>query len=109
MPKHIREVILAAINKDQATVRNDYIRKAIIRDEFYSIQLAYDESYQSVYPSESTKESILAAFDRVRPKCWISGIKVINRIECIQVSVMFHSNLAYDLYVAVEPSRYRML
>lgn len=108
MAKHIRDTILVLINKDQSTIRNDYILKAIKRDEFYSIQLAYDDS-NSINPNQSHKESILAAFDRVRPKCWISGTKFINKVDCIQVSVMFHSNLAYDLYVAIEPSPYKYI
>lgn len=87
-----------------ATIRQDMVKKALDRDEYQKIILAYSHSDDSIYDMEnktSSKEAVLQKYGYgLKPECWVQpSTKIIDGVECYEVSISFHSNLAYDMYV----------
>jgi hypothetical protein len=94
-----------------ATVRQDVVRRAIERGEFELIKCAYhmtdDYAWDAVnnfgYDKDVTKESMAKEYSILTPSCWVDPVaKRINGIDCYEVSIQFHSNLAYDMYVPID-------
>ncbi len=93
-----------------ATVRQDTVRKAIERGEFEKIKCAYhmtdDYAWDAVNnfgQREISKEGMLREFSILTPSCWVDPrLREINGKKCYEISISFHSNLAYDMYVPVE-------
>jgi hypothetical protein len=118
LPMKIRQSIENALAKVKekrgtatvATVRQDVVRRAIEREEFELIKCAY--SYTDDYAwdnandfghkkSVSTK-TMLWEYSILTPSCWVSPqLFEINGKQCYEISISFHSNLAYDMYVPV--------
>lgn len=87
-----------------ATIRQDVMKKSLDRGEFHKIILAYSHSDDSIYDIDnkvSSKESVLQKYDYgMKPECWVQPTtKIIDDVECYEVSISFHSNLAYDVYI----------
>lgn len=96
--------------KVSATVRQDTIRKAIERGEFELIKCAYhltddyawDAFNEFGWKNKITQETMAREYSILTPSCWVDPrIKNINGKDCYEVSISFHSNLAYDMYVPV--------
>ncbi|HDR8453991.1 TPA: hypothetical protein QC364_000783 [Bacillus cereus] len=94
-----------------ATVRQDTVRKAIERGEFEKIKCAYsmtdDYAWDAVnnngWKDNVSQETMAREYSILTPSCWVSPKKfIINGIECYEISISFHSNLAYDMYVPVD-------
>ncbi|WP_324655086.1 hypothetical protein [Bacillus paranthracis] len=94
-----------------ATVRQDTVRKAIERGEFEKIKCAYsmtdDYAWDAVnnngWKDNVGQETMAREYSILTPSCWVSPKKfIINGIECYEISISFHSNLAYDMYVPVD-------
>ncbi|MED3976077.1 hypothetical protein P4639_22025 [Priestia megaterium] len=93
--------------KKSSTIRQDVVRRAIERGEFELIKCAYhltdDYAWDAVnnfgYDKKVSKEYMLKEYSILTPSCWISGKKLINGKMCYEISISFHSNLAYDMYV----------
>ncbi|HDR8003413.1 hypothetical protein OWP19_23485 [Bacillus cereus] len=93
-----------------ATVRQDTVRKAIERGEFEKIKCAYsmtdDYAWDAVnnngWKDNVSQETMAREYSILTPSCWVSPKKfIINGKECYEISISFHSNLAYDMYVPV--------
>lgn len=93
-----------------ATVRQDTVRKAIERGEFEKIKCAYhytddyalDSANNFGQDKDVTQETMAWEFNILTPSCWVSpSTKTINGKNCYEVSISFHSNLTYDMYVPV--------
>ncbi len=93
-----------------ATIRQDTVRKAIERGEFELIKCAYhytddyawDYANNNGFKASVSKEGMAREFSILTPSCWVDPkIHIINGKECYEVSISFHSNLAYDMYVPV--------
>lgn len=105
--KHIRESIINRISKNHFTLRSDTVRKAIESSEYESIKCDYnytDDYIQDAANNFTSQEDVLEPFKRLKPRCYINGTAIINGKECYVVDINFHSNLAYAMYVTVEPS-----
>jgi hypothetical protein len=94
-----------------ATVRQDTVRKAIERGEFEKIKCAYhmtddyawDNANDFGYKEGVSKEVMLKGYRVLTPSCWVDPkLHEINGKKCYEISISFHSNLAYDMYVPVE-------
>jgi hypothetical protein len=93
-----------------ATIRRDVVERAIKREEFESIKCAYhytdDYLWDMVNEFGQKKsvsaEALLKKFGWTKPDCWVDPkTKEINGKKCYEISISFHSNLAYDMYVPV--------
>ncbi|MEX3625064.1 hypothetical protein [Viridibacillus arvi] len=93
-----------------ATVRQDTVRKAIERGEFEKIKCAYhltddyawDNANNFGWKRNVTQETMAKEFSILTPSCWVSPKKIdIDGKECYEISISFHSNLSYDMYVPV--------
>lgn len=93
-----------------ATVRQDTVRKAIERGEFEKIKCAYDLTDDYAWDAANefgwkksvTKETMAREYSILTPSCWVSPKTFeVNGKECYEISISFHSNLAYDMYVPV--------
>lgn len=93
-----------------ATIRQDVVRKAIERGEFEKIKCAYhmtddyawDNANDHGFKDSVSKEAMAREFSILTPSCWVAPkIHTINGKECYEISISFHSNLAYDMYVPV--------
>jgi hypothetical protein len=93
-----------------ATLRQDVVRRAIERGEFENIKCAYhmtddyawDNANDHGYKKSVSKETMAREYSILTPSCWVSPkIFDINGKECYEISISFHSNLAYDMYVPV--------
>lgn len=93
-----------------ATVRQDTVRKAIERGEFEKIKCAYsmtddyawDNSNDHGRRDSVSQETMSHEFSILTPSCWVSpNTKEINGKDCYEITISFHSNLAYDMYVPV--------
>lgn len=89
-----------------ATIRRDVVNRAIERGEFEELILAYSYSEGTdteVQNKLATAEPLLQRFGwGLRPDCWVDPkIHLINGKECYEISIRFHSNLSYDMYVPV--------
>lgn len=94
-----------------ATVRQDTVRKAIQRGEFELIKCAYhytddyawDNANDFGYKKSCSQEYMEKEFSILTPSCWVSPkLFEINGKQCYEISISFHSNLAYDMYVPLE-------
>jgi hypothetical protein len=94
-----------------ATIRQDTVRKAIERGEYKRIRCAYhytdDYAWDAVNNHGQrdivSKEAMLSEYSILTPSCWVDPkLHEINGEKCYEVSISFHSNLAYDMYVPVE-------
>lgn len=94
-----------------ATIRQDTVRKAIEREEFELIKCAYsltddyawDNANEFGWKKHVTKETMAREYSILTPSCWVSPkIFTINGKECYEISISFHSNLSYDMYVPLE-------
>lgn len=94
-----------------ATLRQDTVRKAIERGEFEVIRCAYhmtdDYAWDNVnnfgQKDSVSAKAMLREYSILTPSCWVSP-KLFERNgkKCYEISINFHSNLAYDMYVPVE-------
>ena len=92
-----------------STIRQDVVRRAIERGEFEALECKY--SYTDDYLWDNavnfgrrfvTAERMLREYSILTPSCWINGEKKnINGKECYEVTINFHSNLSYAMYVPV--------
>ncbi|KEK23855.1 hypothetical protein [Bacillus gaemokensis] len=94
-------------NRGVATLRYDVVKRAIEREEFEKMICAYHYTDDYVWDSvnnfgqgEVSKESLLQKFGWLTPSCWVQ-VKDIEGKKYYEVSVSFHSNLAYDLFIPV--------
>jgi hypothetical protein len=94
-----------------ATVRQDTVRKAIERGEFELIKCAYDMTDDYAWDAVNnfgwkkrvSKETMAREYSILTPSCWVDPkTHTVNDIECYEISISFHSNLAYDMYVPVD-------
>jgi len=94
-----------------ATVRQDVVRRAIEREEFELIKCAYhltdDYAWDAVnnfgHDKNVTKEYMMKEYSILTPSCWVDPkLHEINGIQCYEISISFHSNLSYDMYVPVD-------
>lgn len=95
-------------NRYSATVRQDVVRRAIERGEFLKIKCAYhytdDYAWDAVNnhgkKDSVSKETMLREYSILTPSCWVDKkTHMIDGVECYEVSISFHQNLAYDMYV----------
>ncbi|MGM1416374.1 hypothetical protein ACS2BX_26030 [Bacillus cereus group sp. BceL300] len=91
-----------------ATVRHDVVRRAIERGEFELIKCAYHytDDYLHDYANNYNQNQPVSGESIVKrwwhPDCWVDPkTKEINGKQCYEISISFHSNLAYDMYVPV--------
>lgn len=93
-----------------ATIRQDVVKRAIERGEFEKIKCAYhytddyawDNANDHGYKESVSKEAMAREYSILTPSCWVSPkLFEINGKKCYEVSISFHSNLAYDMYVPV--------
>lgn len=107
-----------------ATLRQDVVRRAIERGEFENIKCAYHYTDDYAWDNANdfgknnsvSKESMLHQYNVLTPSCWVSPkLFEINGKQCYEISISFHSNLAYDMYVPVaeknsdEPEKFKVL
>lgn len=94
-----------------ATVRQDVVRRAIEREEFELIKCAYhltdDYAWDAVnnfgHDKNVTKEYMEKEYSILTPSCWVDPkLHEINGVQCYEISISFHSNLSYDMYVPVD-------
>jgi len=94
-----------------ATIRQDVVRRAIERGEFERIKCAYsytddyawDSANNHGYKESVSKEAMLSEYSILTPACWVDPKPhEVNGKQCYEVSIMFHSNLHYDMYVPFE-------
>lgn len=94
-----------------STIRQDTVRKVIERGEFLNIKCAYhmtddyawDNANDHGFKASVSKETMLREFSILTPSCWVDPkLHEINGKKCYEISISFHSNLAYDMYVPVE-------
>jgi hypothetical protein len=114
----IRQSIEKALVKTQekrgtasvATIRQDTVRKAIERGEFELIKCSY--SYTDDYAwdaannfgrdASASQKQMAWEFSILTPSCWVDPRpRTINGKQCYEISISFHSNLAYDMYVPI--------
>lgn len=92
-----------------ATIRQDVVKRAIERGEFERIECAYHytDDYAWDYANnfgkgEVTAKHILDKYEIFKPTCWVDREKKnVNGKECYVISILFYSNLSYDMYVPV--------
>jgi hypothetical protein len=110
----IRKSIENAIKKSGgkrifATIRQDVVKRAIERGEFLKLKRAYRYTDDYAWDAENNfgrgwvgKEVLLQEYEWLNPSCWVDKkIHTIDGVDCYEISIMFHSNLAYDMYVPV--------
>jgi hypothetical protein len=94
-----------------ATIRQDTVRKAIEREEFEKIKCAYHYTDDYAWDNENNfghKDSVsiktmMREYSILTPSCWVDPkTHMINGKECYVISISFHGNLAYDMYVPLE-------
>jgi hypothetical protein len=112
----IRESIEKALAKTEAkrgmacvaTLRQDVVRRAIERGEYKLIKCAYhytddyawDAQNDHGYKASVSKTAMLSEYSILTPSCWVDPkLHEVNGEKCYEVSISFHSNLAYDMYV----------
>ncbi|PEF30398.1 hypothetical protein CON39_12065 [Bacillus thuringiensis] len=90
-----------------ATLRYDVVKRAVERGDFEKIICAYHHTDDYVWDNannfgqgEASKESLLQYFGWLKPSCWVQ-VKDIKGKKYYEVTVSFHSNLAYDVLVPV--------
>lgn len=90
-----------------ATLRYDVVKRAIERGDFEKIICAFHYTDDYVWDNvnnfgrgEVSKEVLLQRFNVLTPSCWVQ-VKDIKGKKYYEVSVSFHSNLAYDVLVPV--------
>lgn len=97
-------------NRYSATIRQDVVRRAIERGEFLKIKCAYhytdDYAWDAVNnhgkKDSVSQETMLHEYSILTPSCWVDKkIHTIDGVDCYEISVNFHQNLAYDMYVPV--------
>jgi hypothetical protein len=118
MKMKIRKSIESALDKAKekrgtatvATIRQDVVRKAIERGEFEKIKCAYsytdDYAWDAVndhgHKDSVSQETMAWEYRVLTPSCWVSPkLFEINGKQCYEISISFHSNLAYDMYVPI--------
>jgi hypothetical protein len=94
-----------------ATLRQDVVRRAIERGEFHRIRCAYhytdDYAWDAVNNNGQrdivSKEAMLREYSILTPSCWVDPKpKEFAGKLYYEVSISFHSNLAYDMYVPLD-------
>jgi hypothetical protein len=108
MKMKILKSIENALAKGKKTIRQDTVKKAIERGEFEMITCAFHltddyalDASRNFGRGQVSAEYMMREYSILTPSCWISGKKNINGKECHEISIMFHSNLSYDMYVPV--------
>lgn len=110
--KNIENARAKAIEKGKkyaTTIRQDTIRRAIERGEFKAIYCDYHMTDDYRYDAELnfgrgyvSKEIMLREYSILTPSCWIDwNTKELNGEECYRITINFHSNLSYSMYVPV--------
>jgi hypothetical protein len=93
-----------------ATIRQDVVRRAIERGEFEKLECAYHytddyawDNANNFGKGEVSAKHMLEKYEILKPTCWVDREKkIVNGKECYVISILFHSNLSYDMYVPVE-------
>ncbi|MFJ8247331.1 hypothetical protein [Peribacillus asahii] len=97
-----------------ATVRRDTVRKAIERGEFEIIKCKYERSQplsgwsdflDFKWPESISKEKMIKEYDNgiFNPRCEVSPALIdINEKKCYEISISFHIQLVYSMYVPVD-------
>lgn len=92
-------------NRGVATLRYDVVKRAIERGEFEKIICAYNMTDDYVWDNvnnfgqgEKSKEALLQHFGWLKPSCWVQ-VREKDGKKYYEISVSFHSNLAYDVFV----------
>jgi hypothetical protein len=94
-----------------ATIRRDTVLKAIERGEYHRIRCAYHYTDDYAWDAANnngqrdivSKDTMLREFSILNPSCWVDPKpKELKGNLYYEVSIMFHSNLAYDMYVPFE-------
>lgn len=97
-----------------ATVRQDTVRKAIERGEYLRIKCAYhytddyawDDATGFGRKDSVSQEAILWEYSILTPSCWVKPKpRTIDGVECYEISISFHSNLLYNMYVPVNGAK----
>ncbi|HFK1435118.1 TPA: hypothetical protein ACGXNJ_005272 [Bacillus cereus] len=93
------------LKKVTATIRYDIVKRAIERGEFKRIECAYSYTDDYLYDNATnfgkgavSAERMLREFRTLTPSCWVR-IKEKDGKEYYEISISFHSNLAYDMIV----------
>lgn len=81
-----------------ATIRKDTLKKSLERGEFHKIILVFNHDTQN---KVSDSEAVLYNYSiGLSPDCWVQpNTKIIDGVECYEINISFHSNLAYNVYV----------
>ena len=90
------------------TIRQDTVRKAIEANEFtalfcnfsYTDDYAYDNA-NNFGEGQVSAQTLLKTYRVLRPSCWVRGIKKIKGQDNYEITIQFHSNLSYSMYVPV--------
>lgn len=93
------------LNKVTATIRYDVVKRAIERGEFKRLECAYSYTDDYLYDNATnfgkggvSAERLLKQFKILTPSCWVR-IREKDGKEYYEISISFHSNLAYDMIV----------
>lgn len=100
-------------SRRSATLRQDVVRRAVERGEFKGIRCAFYYTDDYVWDEvnnygrgEVSGATILNKYNIIRPSCWVDKKTVnVRGVECYEISIMFHSNLSYDMYVPVSVAK----
>lgn len=92
-------------NRGVATLRFDVVKRAVERGEFEKIICEYHmtddyvrDSVDNFGRGEKSKESLLQYFGWLKPSCWVQ-VRERDGKKYYEISVEFHSNLAYSVIV----------
>lgn len=105
--KSIKNALAKAQEKNRgvATLRYDVVKRAVERGEFEKIICAYHltddyvrDNVNNFGRGEKSKESLLQYFGWLKPSCWVQ-VREKDGKKYYEISVEFHSNLAYDVIV----------
>lgn len=105
--KSIKNALAKAQEKNRgvATLRYDVVKRAVERGEFEKIICAYHltddyvrDNVNNFGRGEKSKESLLQYFGWLKPSCWVQ-VREKDEKKYYEISVEFHSNLAYDVIV----------
>ena len=107
--ENARAKAIAKGKKYATTIRQDTVRRAIERGEFRNLYCEYHMTDDYRYDADLnfgkgfvSKETLLREYSILTPSCWIDWNTVtMGDAECYRITLSFHSNLSYSMYVPV--------